>query len=62
MREIYRGRCIMTAIAPHISDFLRERLPAQIGAKLKHMRQLRVRISVTFEFALNLKIPCGSLN
>ena len=49
----------MTAIAPHISDFLQERLPAQIGASSNTCDSYAYAFQLLFEFAA-FKIPCGS--
>lgn len=41
----------MTAIAPHISDFLQERLPAQIGASSNTCDSYAYAFQLLFEFA-----------
>jgi integrase/recombinase XerD len=48
--RIYSGGIIMTAIAPHISEFLRERLPFQQGASTNTCDSYSYAFQLLFQF------------
>jgi hypothetical protein len=53
LRVLYAGRKPMTSIAPHITAFLRERLPLQRGASPHTCESYAYTFQLLFEFASN---------
>jgi len=51
LRSLYLWRSTMTPIAPHISDYLRERLPNQRGASPHTCVSYAYSFQLLFEFA-----------